>query len=266
MKQRKLSLPTLGVKTFWALTGALLLICLCAGIAMRLSITDYNSNMQTIGELPYVLQNKARETSLVLDADETMVAPLDSAPLIVTAEFTGEREYVFRSFQCTMRVTSVIRGDGVSVGDNIVVYDSYEICEPNGYEGARLSSNREVRAVGDGASLFGLTPLRDGQEYLLFLEKKLYPETLDKGSYTQTYCMISSPYARISIDCADNPNRIGVVPDVDGQASGAMTDYARIPFSEACKYDIFVYDDSAKNTYYMNSELIVSAYVDSGGV
>ena len=108
-------------------------------------------------------------------------------------------------------MTSVLRGERVSEGDGLVVYDAYKITEPrNGLGTGQFSDVREVWRGSAGPSRFGLMPLRAGQEYLFLLEPKRYPSEKDPATYEQTYCLIEHPYARISLDLAEHPERGGV--------------------------------------------------------
>ena len=105
---------------------------------------------------------------------------------------------------------------------------------------------REVLGGSVGPSRFGLMPLRAGQEYLFFLEPKRYPSEKDPATYEQTYCLIEHPYARISLDLAEHPERVGVFElPADGE-------WQRIPFVEACQYDLAATDEAAKELYLEN--------------
>ena len=236
---------------------------------MRASLTDYAHDGAAVEQLPFVVNSRASTDALSLHTREEIAAAdeaalpagvdaaytlgmaseevLDEAPVVLTGTFTGERTYVYQAFQCQIEVTSVLRGEGVSEGDGLVVYDAYKITEPrNGLGTGQFSDVREVWGGGVGPSRFGLMPLRAGQEYLFFLEPKRYPSEKDPATYEQTYCLIEHPYARISLDLAEHPERVGVFElPADGE-------WQRIPFAEACQYDLAATDEAAKELYLEN--------------
>ena len=270
MRRRKLRLPVLTVRTLLLVCGALVVVCVGVGLAMRASLTDYAHDGAAVEQLPFVVNSRASTDALSLHTREEIAAAadeaalpaevdaaytlgmaseevLDEAPIVLTGTFTGERTYVYQAFQCQIEVTSVLRGEGVSEGDDLVVYDAYKITEPrNGLGTGQFSGVREVWRGGVGPSRFGLMPLRAGQEYLFFLEPKCYPSEKDPATFEQTYCLIEHPYARISLDLAEHPERVGVFElPVDGE-------WQRIPFAEACQYDLAATDEAAKELYLEN--------------
>ena len=269
MRRRKLRLPVLTVRTLLLVCGALVVVCVGVGLAMRASLTDYAHDGAAVEQLPFVVNSRASTDALSLHTREEIAAAdeaalpaevdaaytlgmaseevLDEAPVVLTGTFTGERTYVYQAFQCQIEVTSVLRGGGVSEGDGLVVYDAYKITEPrNGLGTGQFSDVREVWGGSVGPSRFGLMPLRAGQEYLFFLEPKRYPSEKDPATYEQTYCLIEHPYARISLDLAEHPERVGVFElPADGE-------WQRIPFVEACQYDLAATDEAAKELYLEN--------------
>lgn len=265
-----------------AVCGTVLAACVGLGVATRASFTDFAGDACSVEALPYVVSSSASAERLELhdagEVDEALaqaesegvdVEALGAAgaadvlgltsedvgalsPLVVTGTFTGERTYVYQAFQCHVTVTSVLKGEGVSVGDDLVVYDGYAIREAGSLtEGGQFGAGREVWPTGSAPSQLGLTPLREGQEYLLFLEPKRYPAEKDPATYEQTYCMLRHPYARIALDVASHPERVGVSGSRDG------VDWERIPFAEACGYDVFVTDDEARDLYLEGCEKVL---------
>ena len=286
MRHHGVRLPMLGVRMTLAICGCLVVACVCVGLAMRASLTSYANDEEAVAALPFVVSSRASEEKLRLRTPEEIASAvaeagldeealaegdaglflgmaskeaLGEAPAVLTATFSGRRSYVYQAFQCHVEVTSVLRGEGVSVGDDLVVYDAYEIKEPlNGTGMGQFSGAREVWSASSGPGQFGLTPMREGQEYLLFLEPKAYPREKDSSAYMQTYCLITHPYARISLDIAEHPERVGVfaLPS-DGQ-------WQRIPFAEACQYDIAVTDEAAKEAYLESCESLLADALRGG--
>lgn len=270
MRRRGLRLPMLTLRALLLVCGGLLAVCVCVGLALRASLTDFSSDPDALDELPYVMSarstadvltlrsaeevehaiEEARAQGFFVDAKDSAMDlgvatedVADIAPLVLTGTFTGERKYVYQAFQCHIEVTSVISGEGVALADDLIVYDAYMIGEPRNFTGAgQFGDVREVQSLA-APGAFGLMPLREGQEYLFFLEPKVYPSEKDVGTYEQTYCLIQHPYARISLDVAEHPERVRV------GASPSGSEWERIPFGEACLHDIAVTDEAAKELY-----------------
>lgn len=168
MRRRKLRLPVLTVRTLLLVCGALVVVCVGVGLAMRASLTDYAHDGAAVEQLPFVVNSRASTDALSLHTREEIAAAadeaalpagvdaaytlgmaseevLDEAPVVLTGTFTGERTYVYQAFQCQIEVTSVLRGEGVSEGDGLVVYDAYKITEPrNGLGTGQFSDVCEV--------------------------------------------------------------------------------------------------------------------------
>ena len=145
MRRRKLRLPVLTVRTLLLVCGALVVVRVGVGLAMRASLTDYAHDGAAVEQLPFVVNSRASTDALSLHTREEIAAAadeaalpaevdaaytlgmaseevLDEAPIVLTGTFTGERTYVYQAFQCQIEVTSVLRGEGVSEGDGLVVY------------------------------------------------------------------------------------------------------------------------------------------------
>lgn len=284
MRRRVLRLPMLSVRTTVIICGCLVALCACIGLAMRMSLTNYANDGVAVQQLPFVVSARASEedlrlyakgegTSAViepglqgetrLDGDSgensgmTPEEELENAPIVITATFKGKRNYVYQAFQCHLEVTSALRGDDVKAGDDLIVYDAYKIAEPhNGLGIGQFSRVREVWGASSGPSMFGLMPMRDGQEYLLFLEPKVYPREKNRDTYKQTFCLIEHPYSRISLDIAEHPERVGIYAlPVDGA-------WPRIAFADACQYDLAVESDVARDVYLENCVKLLSNYTE----
>lgn len=289
MRRRRIRLPMLTARALLVVCGSLVAVCVGVGIAMRVSLTSYAQDEAAVEGLPFVLNSRAQAEGLRLHTQEEVEAAaeeavargevpaeaveddaalvlgmvseeaLGEAPVVLTGTFTGERTYVYQAFQCHVEVTSVLRGQEVSVGDDLVVYDGYMITEPrNGMGTGQFGDVREVWGTGLGQSLFGLMPLREGQEYLFFLEPKRYPREKDPTTYEQTYCLVEHPYARISLDLAEHPERVGVFTVPEG------AEWERVPFAEACQYDIAVADPAAKELYLKSCAKILADALGTG--
>lgn len=135
MSRRKLRLPVLTVRTLLLVCGALVVVCVGVGLAMRASLTDYAHDGAAVEQLPFVVNSRASTDALSLHTREEIAAAadeaalpaevdaaytlgmaseevLDEAPIVLTGTFTGERTYVYQAFQCQIEVTSVLKGRG----------------------------------------------------------------------------------------------------------------------------------------------------------
>lgn len=279
MRHRLPRLARMRTRTFVALAGAILVVCVGVGAAMRTSLTDYGVAGGGLMELDYV-PSPSTEGMLRLYTDDEVVASAEEmgvdtsqstldelqdivvmaidnvenmSSLVVVGTFNGSRDYAYRTFRCQVEVSRVIKGEGVTPGDTIAVFDPFMIVEPDSSpDTGYFSSERVVRGAPSGYGA-GMTPMREGQEYLLFLVPKEYPPEWDDESYVQTYELVHHPYARIATDVCTTSERVGVI-DMDelptvGYEWGELVVMPRYPMLEACQYDIYVQSEEIKQLY-----------------
>ena len=290
MARRTLRLPRLTGRAFAAAVTLMLAACGALALAFRASVTDFSADPAALDALPYdvrtdhVLQLELateddleatlaeREAMGVAPADDaadelylTSVAvenPADYAPVVVTATFSGERKYVYQAFRCTFTVTGVVRGEGVAAGDAIDVFENLRISTPdfNPTGKGQLGDERMVMfGYGDCC-----VPYREGQEYLLFLEEKDYPE--DMPDTEPVYGLIWHPYAAVPTDAPDHPERVWVDEthvihegvDANGNPYSWEEDDDEMTFGEAQRYDRFCYDEAAKEAYLAGAATIIA--------
>ncbi|MDR3136862.1 MAG: hypothetical protein LBU07_05585 [Coriobacteriales bacterium] len=218
----KLNLPDRGNKFWFTIWGTLLLLCHGIGIVVRASYTDFNAHPDELARLPY-LYYAANHTDIALigkDVPEADFLDIDGlieeTPVIIRAVFEGDRTYVYQSFISELRVNEVIRGDSISTGQPITVFEPVRITRLPWFESWRQESPDSFTAFsnhfglqGNGAPyvaqptgssyLYGGTMMKEGQEYLLFLRPKTYPSAEDRTGKHQEYVMVNNPYARLPI-------------------------------------------------------------------
>lgn len=239
MRSRRVRLPRLSGTVLLALCCALVAGSIAVGLAMRGSLTHYGEDIDAVGRLPYSIFAGSERTLDRSSRDETDGYGIEDSTIVVRATFNGSREYVYQSFLSDVVVDDVIRGDGVGVGDVISVLEPLKIVDPdNPSSGAQLSDLRGVMPSTNSACMFGVTPLREGQEYLLFLTPKAYPDELASENRREAYCLAVDPYCRVAVDTADHQDRVHVV------AVGE-----ELTFSDASEYDMLVTDEAAKERY-----------------
>lgn len=286
---RELVLPRMGRGAFVAACVALLAVSLAAGLGMRASLTDYGADPDALAATSFVPQpatpamvelyttqdilEEADEAGVDLDevtleeSQEFFSMAMDNvdeiAPVILVGTFTGERSYVYESFRCVLEVTRVVKGDGVEAGDAITVYDPFMIKEPGDISdsGGFFSPEREV-FPSTGNYTGGMPPFREGQEYLLFLEPKVYPDGLEPPAGPKTYVQVDHPYARIPTDAADHPERCLVI-DYDSLETVEREwgfDYVmpEMTFEEACGYDLIVWERASGEVFRATCREILS--------
>lgn len=278
----------LSPKALAVVCAALLVGCGACAWAFRASLTDYTADAAALDALELrVWRQEARQFQTLTDeefiqaleeaqaqdpgadhgfVDSVMLCgvpenPAEWAPVVVTARFTGERTYVYQAFQCTFEITSVVKGEGLAAGDDIVVYEEAQIADETGNlnGGAMFSSERSFM----GSST---APFRKGQEYLLFLQQKEVPEELgDAGEAGYCFPTTKQSLMCIPIDVCDHPELVLVVEEPEGReetyADGSMVTWyedVRLTFAEASTYNCFAADEAAKEAYLTACEKILS--------
>lgn len=278
-RTRTLRLPHLSLLALAAICTVLIALCIGVALAMRGSLTDYNSGPDALAELRLDMPSVMADGLAILSDDEVqeqLAAEIgteaagvdidegaarlgvtrenlaDGADVVVTGIFTGERTYVYQAFVCQMCVTSVISGEGVRVGDIIGVYEGFKITEPENYSGqAQLSDEREVSTAGTAPSLRGVMPFAQEREYLLFLQYKTYPAGQRRTSDIEHYTPAYSPYGTIDVEVLEHPDRVFV---------GLAAD-AGLTFGGAAGYDILVWDEAARATYLAGCRQLLERYL-----
>lgn len=278
---RGLAFPRMRLKSFALVLGGLLLVCLGAGLGMRASLTDFNASEETLMGLAfrpspategmvglYTSQDVVREMEesglnpddyTLEEAQELFTMAMDNvediASVVVVGTFTGERTYAYEAFRCEVEVSAVVKGSGVEPGDTVFVYDPFMIREPGATasdSGGMFASERIVSANPDHY-LGGTPPLREGQEYLLFLEEKSYPAGLAAPAGGRAYVLADHPYSRIATDAAEHPERDRVISldELEVVEHDWGTEYVmpQMTFGEACGYDVFVQTQEAAELY-----------------
>ena len=74
MRRRKLRLPVLTVRTLLLVCGALVVVCVGVGLAMRASLTDYAHDGAAVEQLPFVVNSRASTDALSLHTREEIAA------------------------------------------------------------------------------------------------------------------------------------------------------------------------------------------------
>lgn len=283
-------LPRLGRGVVAVLLGVLLAVCVGVGLGMRMSLTDYGSNSHALDALTYQptpttegMASLYSSRDILQEMDEVgmdsssadleggarnLVMAMDNvgdlAPIIVVGTFTGNRSYVYEAFRCEVRISSVIKGGELKSGDVITVLDPFMIREPGFFSdsGGMFSSERIVSASQDNYS-GGMAPMREGQEYLLFIERKYYPEAMNPRPAV-TYILVNHPYARIPTDIAAHPERTRVIDESEltPLEHDWGTEYVmpQMSFAEACGYDVFVWEDEVGALYRKTCEALLARY------
>lgn len=280
-RRRRVEVPRWPLPAFCSL---LLVGCVALGLAFRASLTNYGG--LDSGLLDSVMFSAAccqpERLAIVGDAEieaaaselygdgNVTLAPSDVGELlgitrsafladhdlVVTGFYTGESFYAYQAFVCHFEITAVICGSaeaGVFPGDVISVYEGLAIVEPENYTGkGQFLSERMVIPMGSGPSSLGLAPFEAGRGYLLVLDSKSYPSTVDEDSREQRWGLANSVYARVALDAPAHPERIWV-------NDGASTTRVRMPLSEARTYDVFVLSQDDVGGYLAGCEEVLSS-------
>ena len=291
---RTLQLPRMSRRNFLIASAGLLMVCGVAGTGMRSSLTDFNSDKDELDALGYRLSpatkgivslygaqsviEEMRAEGIdsfdysVEEARKLLTMPGDDvdelAPVILTGTFTGERTYVYEAFKCLVKVNDIIKGECLTSGDSVVVYDPYAIQQPGFYSnsGGIFTDMRVVCPTADCLNN-GMAPLREGQEYLFFLEPKRFPDDMNVPNRGRIFLLVNHTYARVPIDVADHPERIEVIDistlETIDHGTYVETVMPDMTFSEACQYDVFVQDEEAAHIYRLSSAAILGRVLDA---
>ncbi len=289
---RDLSLPRMSRRTFLLCSGGLLAVCMGVAAGLRSSLTDYSNGEAALSALRFqmspatnaivsVYSEQSVKEELAKEGLDTkgytsdearslLTMPGDDvesmAAIIVTGRFTGERSYVYQAFRCSVEITRVITGEGMKAGDCITVYDPFVIRQPGFFSssGGIFTEERVVSATADCYNN-GMAPMREGQEYLLFLEQKHFPEGLKPSSAEQICVLAKHTYARIPLDITGHPERIDVIDystlEVVDHGTYTETVMPDITFGEACQFDVFVQDEQAAATYSQTCQAIINRVI-----
>lgn len=270
---RGLRVPDLGGRALLCVCGVLLATCVAVGLATRASLTDYGSNMGVLDGMPFVVrpargerlellsdEEVAQEAASTFGEDAGSYSPAEAAEilglsrvdlaegaeLVVTGTFTGERSYGYETLVSEVEVGSVLSGEGVAIGDVISVYEGLAVVEPENFTGlGQFSDEREVTPLGMTPNYYGAGVMREGEGYLLFLNRK---RSGDAGDDEARYCQANSPYGHLALDAPNHSERVRVCT----AASSGDAEDERIPFGEAREYDMFVIDEEARELYLEN--------------
>ena len=187
------------------------------------------------------------------------------ASVIVVGRFTGRRQYVFHALREQISVVRVLKGEGLVAGELVDVLEAYTIKEDgvtSTGDNGQFSTDRII-TEGEGGYGTGNAPMREGQEYLLFLEPKRYPAEWGDQVPAKTYCLALHPYARIAtdIDEPESADRIEVIPidnlETEQVGQATIVHMPRIPLREAVKKDVYVQTDRAKAMYLLTARGIL---------
>ena len=280
MKAKSFGLSPMSRRRFLGILGTMVGACVFSGALMRRSLTDVNAGRPSLDDIDFRVSPGTEgvvglytRQDVLADLEKEGLGPDDFdfseaqskyymavdnveeiASVIVVGRFTGRRQYVFHALRERVAVTRVLKGEGLATGELIDVLEAYTIKEDgvtSTGDNGQFSTDRII-TEGEGGYGAGNAPMREGQEYLLFLEPKRYPAEWGDQVPAKTYCLALHPYARIAtdIDESKSADRIKVVP-IDGletQRVGQATvvRMPRIPLREAVKKDVYVQTDRAK--------------------
>lgn len=291
MRARDFRLAPMSRRRFFGILGTMLGVCVVSGAGMRMSLTDVNAGRPALDDIDFrvrpgtegmiglynsgqVLEELERD-GLTLDdytleeAADRYTMAMDNveeiAPVIAVGTFTGQRTYVYQALREQVRVTSVLKGEGLAAGETVDVLEGYVVKEDSltsTGDNGQFSSDRIITAsIGDYGA--GNAPMREGQEYLLFLEPKRYPAEWAEQVPAKTYCLANHPYARIVVDIgeAEAAERVEVVrmEDLETEQVGqvTVTHMPRLPLRDAVEKDVYVQTDRARDMYLLTARAIL---------
>lgn len=299
MKAKSFNLSPMSRRGFLGIFGAMFGACVVAGAGMRRSLTDVNAGRPSLEDIDFrvspgtegVVGLYTRQDVLTelekegLGTDDFDFSEAQSryymavdnveeiASVIVIGRFTGRRQYIFHALREQVTVARVLKGEGLVAGELVDVLEAYTIKEDgvaSAGDNGQFSADRII-TEGEGGYGTGNAPMREDQEYLLFLEPKRYPAEWEGRVSSKTYCLAPHPYARIAtnIDEPESAGRIEVIPidSLETQRVGQATivHMPRIPLRDAVKKDVYVQTDKAKAMYLLTARGILERVSNCSG-
>lgn len=291
MRARNFRLAPMSRRRFFGIFGTMLGVCVVSGMGMRRSLTDVNAGRPVLDDIDFRV-SPGTEGVVGLYTREDVLAELekeglgtddfdfseaqsryymavdnveDIASVVAIGTFTGQRQYVFHALREQVAITRVLKGEGLCAGESVDVLEAYTIKEDgitSTGDNGQFSSDRII-TEGEGGYGTGNAPMREGQEYLLFLEPKHYPEEWADQVGAKTYCLAFHPYARIATDAgeASAAGRIEVVSigglETEQVGQATIVRMPRIPLSEAVEKDVYVQTERAKAAYLLTAQGIL---------
>lgn len=291
MKAKSFGLSPVSRRRFLGILGTMVGACVFSGALMRRSLTDVNAGRPSLDDIDFRV-SPGTEGVVGLYTRQDVLAELEKeglgsdgfdfseaqsryymavdnveeiASVIVVGRFTGRRQYVFHALREQISVVRVLKGEGLVAGELVDVLEAYTIKEDgvtSTGDNGQFSTDRII-TEGEGGYGTGNAPMREGQEYLLFLEPKRYPAEWDDRVPAKTYCLALHPYARIAtdIDEPESADRIEVIPidnlETEQVGQATIVHMPRIPLREAVKKDVYVQTDRAKAMYLLTARGIL---------
>lgn len=230
----------------------LLLVCVVTGIMTRNSFTDVGGDPNLMSAL-YLHQGGSADT-----LSQSMDELKQQSELIAVITATGEREYRDDSFITKANIKTVVQGDTAMEGKDITVYepvqtDYVSLQQWNGQDALDFIKSEfpDIEKTGTFISCMPRTeamkqhaPLKEGKEYLVFLNVKEYPEISDKYMQTEEYNFIESIYAIVEI----NAQQFTTAPK-------------NISLKDAMDYPVLLLNQSDLDMYEENYKAIIDEFI-----
>lgn len=243
-------MKTRGWVTIWA---ALLLICVVAGIFTRQSFTNITADQEALKNSYYDYRHwtEGLDERLSLDLDSLQ----SEAECIVKAKFTGSRTFENYCTLCELVVSEVYAGDSSLLGSTIGFYEDihprYSSLEDwSQHPDYELYAQRVKKDGKEPFLVLGIwsksfshiPPLKDGNEYILFLTEKQYPKEMDRTGKPREFSQADNLYAVVPVS-------------IDGSAF-VPAPYP-ISWKEANEYNILLPTKEAAEIYLANRKTVL---------
>lgn len=178
-----------GLVSRWVIVWSLIVIVAFGiGIITRMSHGDVSSHPEELDRMEYqVAPFSQKQFELYAEGvgDFGTKQALKEADIVVRVKKEGVSTYRYKAFTTPVRVAEVLRGDA-RLQDLII--DVYEPVSLNEWDGVKILFAAD-------AYQFGSTPMRENEEYVLFLNRA--PSNRVVGD---AWVIALSPYAKMSAD------------------------------------------------------------------
>lgn len=247
-------------KVLFALVALLAVIALFVAGCNRVSYTHFGDSYEQYGELWYAPFYAEADEVKAYGSMKELKKMVGDCDVAAVCKFTGDRRYGYQAFSSEVAVTKVLKGAKKLKGDNVLVLEPLRITNVPSFSRMR-NEDAEFAAVleegfGDSklgdkfvfmsspgvGAVIGLTPMREGKEYLLLLKKRKLPSGLKEGVEKDYYFLMNNMYAKTSVPEGEIAFRF---------ADDGKENYLSV--KEASEYEVYLTEDAGSAKSYRNA-------------
>lgn len=246
-------------KILFALVALLAVVALFVAGCNRVSYTHFGDSYEQYGELWYAPFYAEADEVKTYGSMKELKKMVNDCDVAAVCEFTGNRRYGYQAFSSEVVVTKVLKGAKKLKGDKVLILEPLRITNIPSFsqvenENAEFAAALEERfdgsKLGDKfvfmtspgvGAVVGLTPMKEGEKYLLFLKKKKLPSGLKESAEQDYYFLMNNMYAKTSVSEGEIAFRF---------TSDGKENYLSV--KEASEYAVYLTEDAGSAKNYRN--------------